>query len=156
VTCLNERQQPELTLAYLRVLAKLEPDWPVRKPISEYAAAIDLGSGRLSAMTGDKPECLSQWYDRHPVTGVAITGRIVPEWGVLAALAERAHRVTRDRVLVGWDIAVTPSGPMLLEGNSYPDMHYPQRIHRPYGEMRIGALLRHHMGRLEQQWAVEK
>jgi hypothetical protein len=72
----------------------------------------------------------------------------------VAALAERAHRVTRDRVLVGWDIAITPSGPVLLEGNSYPDVHYPQRIYRrPYGEMRVGQLLGHHMGRLEQKWA---
>ena len=157
VTCLDERQQPELVLAYLRVLTKLEPDWPVKKPISEYAAAIDLAHGTLSAMTGDKPECLSQWHDRHPVTGVAITGREVPCWDAVAALAERAHRVTRDRVLVGWDIAITPTGPLLLEGNSYPDVHYPQRVYRrPYGEMRIGTLLRHHMGRLERLWAEEK
>jgi hypothetical protein len=156
VTCLDERQQPELVLAYLRVLTKLEPDWPVRKPISEYAAAINLADGALSAMTGDKPECLSQWHDRHPVTGVAITGRDVPCWDAVAALAERAHRVTRDRVLVGWDIAITPAGPLLLEGNSYPDVHYPQRLHRrPYGEMRIGTLLRHHMERLERLWAGE-
>jgi hypothetical protein len=157
VTCLDERQQPELVLAYLRVLAKLEPDWPVKKPISEYAAAIDLNDGTLSAMTGDKPECLSQWHERHPVTGVAITGRSVPCWAAVAALAERAHRVTRDRVLVGWDIAITPAGPLLLEGNSYPDVHYPQRIHRrPYGEMRVGALLRHHMQRLARLWDEEK
>jgi hypothetical protein len=154
VTCLDERQQPELVLAYLRVLSKLEPDWPVKKPISEYASAVDLTDGRLSAMTGDKPECLSQWHDRHPVTGVEVKGRVVPCWDAVAALAERAHRVTRDRVLVGWDIAITPSGPLLLEGNSYPDVHYPQRIFRhPYGEMRVGQLLRHHMGRLEQKWA---
>ena len=35
----------------LRVLAKLEHDWPVKKPITEYAAAIDPANGRLSAMT---------------------------------------------------------------------------------------------------------
>jgi hypothetical protein len=157
VTCLDERQQPELVVAYLRVLSKLEPDWPVKKPISEYAAAIDLPTGRLQAMTGDKPECLSQWHERHPVTGVPVAGRIVPDWAAVAALAERAHRVTRDRVLVGWDIAITPSGPLLLEGNSYPDVHYPQRIHqRPYGEMRVGELLRHHMARLERKWAEDE
>jgi hypothetical protein len=157
VTCLDERQQPELVLAYLRVLSKLEPDWPVKKPIGEYAAAIDLADGRLSAMTGDKPESLSQWHDRHPVTGVEVTGRIVPCWDAVAALAERAHRVTRDRVLVGWDIAITPTGPLLLEGNSYPDVHYPQRVHRrPFGAMRLGQLLSHHMGRLEQKWDSEK
>ncbi|GAB2178990.1 sugar-transfer associated ATP-grasp domain-containing protein [Dongia sp. agr-C8] len=157
VTCLDERQQPELVLAYLRVLTKLEPDWPVKKPITEYASSIDLEDGRLSAMTGDQPESLWNWHDRHPVTGVAVKGRVVPCWPAVAALAERAHRVTRDRILVGWDIAITPSGPLLLEGNSYPDVHYPQRIYRrPYGEMRIGTLLRHHMARLERKWAEEK
>jgi hypothetical protein len=153
VTCLDERLQPELVVAYLRVLAKLEPDWPVKKPTSEYAAAVDLATGRLSAMTGDKPENLSQWHDRHPVTGAEITGRVVPCWDQVVALAGRAHSVMHDRVLVGWDIAITPDGPILIEGNSYPDMHYPQRIHRkPYGEMRIGQLLLHHMDRLEAQW----
>jgi hypothetical protein len=156
VTCLNEALEPELAVAYLRVLAKLEPDWPTKKPISEYAAPVDLETGRLGVMAGDKPECLSQSYERHPVTGVAVVGRLVPCWDELVALAERAHRVISDRVLVGWDVAITPDGPVLLEGNSYPDVHYPQRIHRmPYGEMRIGALLRFHMARLEARWDGE-
>jgi hypothetical protein len=155
VTVLDEDLEPELVVAYLRVLTKLEPDWPVRKPISEYAAAIDLETGRLGPMTGDKPECLSQWHERHPVTGVAVLGRPVPCWDAVVALAERAHQVARDRILVGWDIAVTPQGPVLLEGNSYPDVHYPQRIYRkPYGEMRIGTLLRFHLARLEAKWAA--
>jgi hypothetical protein len=153
VTVLNEDLEPELVVAYLRVLAKLEPDWPVKKPISEYAAAVDLDTGRLQAMTGDKPECLSQWYERHPVTGVEFVGRQVPCWDEVTALAEKAHRVASDRVLVGWDIAVTPDGPILLEGNSYPDVHYPQRIYcKPYGEMRIGELLRFHMARMDANW----
>jgi hypothetical protein len=150
VTCLDEQGQPELVVAYFRILAKLEPDWPVKWPISEYAAAVDLATGCLSPLTGDKAECLSDWYDRHPVTKAEVTGRVLPQWKALVELACRAHGVFRDRVLVGWDIAITPSGPVMLEGNSYPDMHYPQRIHRrPYGEMRIGQLLQHHMARLE-------
>jgi hypothetical protein len=157
VTVLNEALEPELAVAYLRVLAKLEPDWPVRKPVSEYAAAVDLKTGRLGPMTGDKPECLSQWHDRHPVTGVEVLGRSVPGWDEVVALVERTHRVINDRILVGWDVALTPDGPVLLEGNSYPDVHYPQRIHRtPYGEMRIGDLLRFHMARLEAKWAAGK
>lgn len=150
VTCLDEQGQPELVVAYFRILAKLEPDWPVKWPISEYAAAVDLATGRLSPLTGDKAECLSDWYDRHPVTQAEITGRVLPHWKALVALACRAHGVFRDRVLIGWDIAITPSGPVMLEGNSYPDVHYPQRIYeRPYGEMRVGQLLQHHMARLE-------
>ncbi len=157
VTCLDEQLRPELVVGYLRVLAKLEPDWPTRKPISEYAAAVDLKSGRLGAMTGDKPECLSQWYERHPVTGVEVLGRVVPCWDQVVALALQAHQIIADRILVGWDVAITPDGPVLLEGNSYPDVHYPQRIYgKPYGEMRFGQLLRFHLGRLEAKWDGQK
>jgi len=156
VTCLDEKLRPELVLAYLRVLTKLEPDWPVEWPITEYASAIDLRTGRLSAMTGDQPESLWRWHEHHPVTGALVTGRPVPCWDQVVALAEQAHRLTSDRVLVGWDIAITPQGPTLLEGNSYPDVHYPQRLHRrPFGEMRIGELLRFNLDRLEAHWDAE-
>jgi hypothetical protein len=157
VTCINDDLQPELVVAYIRVLSKLEPSWPKGKPPLEYAAVVDLETGRLGLMTGDTPECLSQWYERHPVTGVDVVGRQVPFWNEMATLAERAHQVCRDRVLVGWDIAMTPEGPVLLEGNTYPDMHFPQRVYRrPYGEMRVGTLLRFNLARLEAQWAAEK
>ncbi len=155
MTCLDENLEPELVLAYFRVLSRLEPDWPIKKPIGEHAAAVDLATGRLGELTGDRPECLSQWYDRHPVTDAQIVGRTVPEWAAAVDLVKRAHRIASDRVLVGWDVAITPDGPVLLEGNSYPDTHAGQRIHRkPYGEMRIGELLRFHMARLEAHWAA--
>jgi len=38
--------------------------------------------------------------------------------------------VFSDRMLVGWDIALTPEGPVVLEGNSYPDVHFLQRVHQ--------------------------
>jgi hypothetical protein len=155
-TCLNEDLEPELVLAYFRVLSRLEPEWSVKKPTSEFAAAVDLKTGRMGAMTGDKPEDLSEWYERHPVNGVEVMGRTVPCWNEAVTLAKRAHDICRDRVLVGWDVAITPEGPVLLEGNSYADTHAGQRIHRkPYGEMRIGELLRFHLARLEAKWDSE-
>lgn len=148
-TCLDERLQPVVTNAFLRSLTKLEPSWDTG-PIEEYAAAIDLETGTLGPMTGDKPFCLSTWVDRHPITGVQVTGRVLPFWREVMDLAAAAHRQVPQRVLVGWDIAITEEGPMLIEGNSMPDTIFPQRIYRrPIGRMRLGELLNFHLGRVE-------
>ncbi len=149
ITCLDEQLRPVLTNAYLRSMTKLEPNWDVGW-IEEYGASIDLETGALGRITGDKPPCLSEWFDRHPVTGAAVTGRIVPCWPELAALSVRAHRLVPERVMIGWDFAITPDGPALLEGNSFLDLVFPERVFRqPVGQMRLGQLLDFHLDRLE-------
>ena len=148
-TCLDEKLKPEVTNAFLRSLAKLEVSWGTGT-IEEYAAAIDLETGALGPMTGDKPLCLSNWVDWHPITGAPVTGRVLPFWPQVLELAIAAHRQVPQRVLVGWDIAITEEGPMLIEGNSMPDTIFPQRIYRrPIGRMRLGELLGFHLGRME-------
>jgi hypothetical protein len=149
ITCLDEELRPVLTNAYLRSMTKLEPSWDLGW-LEEYAAPIDLETGVLGRLTGDKPPCLSDWFDRHPVTGAPVTGRIVPCWPELAALAVRAHRLVPERVMIGWDMAITPDGPALLEGNSFPDPVFTERVFRqPIGHMRLGRLLDFHLDRLE-------
>jgi len=124
----------------LRVISKLEPGWHSKR---EHAARIDLASGRLGPMCNDKdlePGC---WSDHHPVTGAPATGRILPAWPDIRVLAVGAHQVFSDRMLVGWDIALTPTGAVILEGNSYPDVHFLQRVHeQPIGLSALGPLLR--------------
>ena len=149
ITCLDEALQPVLTNAYLRSMTKLEPNWDTGW-IEEYGAPIDLETGALGRLTGDKAPALSEWFDHHPVTGAAVTGRIVPCWPELAALAVKAHRLVPERVIIGWDMAIAPDGPSLLEGNSFLDPVFPERVFRqPIGHMRLGQLLDFHLDRLE-------
>jgi hypothetical protein len=149
ITCLDERLQPVLTNAYLRSMTKLEPSWDTGM-IEEYGAPIDLETGALGRLTGDKAAALSDWFDQHPVTGAQVTGRIVPCWPEAAALALKAHRLVPERVMIGWDMAITPEGPSLLEGNSFLDPVFPERVFRqPFGAMRLGQLLDFHLDRLE-------
>jgi hypothetical protein len=85
------------------------------------------------------------------MTGAAVAGRVVPLWPAIDALARAAHRVFADRLLVGWDIALTPEGPVLLEGNSYPDTEFLQRVHdQPIGASPLGPLLAYHLDQLAQ------
>jgi len=140
ITCAEESGAPVTTHAMLRVISKLEPAWHSKR---EHAAIIDLATGRLGRMCNDKDLWPGCWSDRHPVTGAQVTGRVLPDWPQIRALAEQAQRVFADRMLVGWDIALTPSGPVILEGNSYPDVHFLQRVHeRPIGLSPLGPHLR--------------
>jgi hypothetical protein len=149
ITCLDEEMRPVLTNAYLRSMTKLEPNWDTGW-IEEYGAPIDLETGTLGRLTGDKAPALSEWFDRHPVTGAQVTGRIVPCWPELAALALKAHHLVPERPIIGWDTAITPDGPSLLEGNSFLDPVFPERVFRqPIGHMRLGQLLDFHLDRLE-------
>jgi hypothetical protein len=139
ITCLDAGATPVITHAMLRVISKLEPRWRSKR---EHAARIDLKSGRLGPMCNDKDLWPGCWSDQHPVTGVQVTGRVLTAWPDIRVLATGAHQVFSDRMLVGWDIALTPSGPVILEGNSYPDVHFLQRVHeQPIGLSPLGPLL---------------
>jgi hypothetical protein len=92
------------------------------------------------------------WWDSHPVTGVRIAGRRVPAWDEVLALARRAHAAFPDQVAIGWDIAVLPDGPALVEGNKSPDLDIIQRTHRaPIGNSRLGEILVFHVARARER-----
>ena len=70
----------------------------------------------------------------------------------MAQLAVRAHATLPGRVFIGWDIAMTAEGAKILEGNSFADPMFPQRVFRQsIGHMRLGELLDFHLGRIEAQ-----
>ncbi|HVI90787.1 MAG TPA: sugar-transfer associated ATP-grasp domain-containing protein [Dongiaceae bacterium] len=147
-TCLDEAGQPAVVMAMLRILGKLESNW--RTEI-EWGSAIDPETGQLGLLVSDIPHQDNGRYTHHPVTGRRITGRIVPFWSEIRRVAEAGHQIARDRLLIGWDIAVTPAGPVILEANGIPDFVFPQRVHRlPIGETRFGRLMTPHLDRLEQ------
>jgi hypothetical protein len=57
-------------------------------------------------------------YQAHPDTGVPFSGRKLPHWKAVVELAMRAARVVPALRVIGWDIAITPEGPSLIEGNA--------------------------------------
>ena len=139
ITCHDSAGQPVITHAVLSNLCKLETSWPTD---IELGAAVDLESGALGMMTGDKADMWLDWSENHPITHARVLGRIVPCWDEFRSIALAAHSACRDRLLVGWDIAVGPDGAMLLEGNSYPDVDFLQRSHQcAVGDSPLGPLL---------------
>lgn len=56
-------------------------------------------------------------FREHPLSGTSIIGFAVPNWDAVQALVDAlAHEVPEIRY-VGWDIAITPGGAAVIEGN---------------------------------------
>lgn len=148
ITCLDAAGRPQVTHGMLRVIGKLERSWG---DTTEYAAPIDLKTGRMGAMTGDKLGKALDWHDRHPLTGAPVNGRLLTAWPDIQAAAVKAHDAFTDRLLLGWDIALTPDGIVIVEGNAMPDVAFLQRVHRePIGQSPLAPLLRQYLNRLER------
>jgi hypothetical protein len=94
-------------------------------------APVDLETGRLGpAVTKALAPHARQTH--HPTTGRPIEGEVLPDWQAALALAHRAHEAFPVRMpVVGWDVALTGGGPVLIEANGIPGtdlMEYPSGV----------------------------
>lgn len=107
---------------------------------SRQIALVDFETGLLGQASdvGLAPDI--GWLDRHPDTNGTTTGRQLPHWPRILEVAERAHDVFLQRLVVGWDIAILCDGPALVEGNGAPDTDLHQRQGPPLGGGRFGLL----------------
>lgn len=59
-------------------------------------------------------------YSEHPDTGITFCGYRIPMLDAAIELACRAAREIPQMRHIGWDVAITPDGPAIIEGNEYP------------------------------------
>jgi hypothetical protein len=140
------------TLVSIRIITMRPPGGPPRYligcislPIGDVIASnarfsvlhapIDEHTGRLGAAFNRKDLTkIMEPVPVHPVTGERIEGFQLPHWDQAVALALEAHKTLPTIALVGWDIALTPDGPVIIEGNSTPGPNSPQIAHKmPWG-----------------------
>lgn len=79
-------------------------------------APVDRSTGILGGATL-KSRSASPAVDYHPSSGGQIAGRQLPLWGEVVELVCRAHSTFGRAPMIGWDVAITPDGPLLIEGN---------------------------------------
>lgn len=60
------------------------------------------------------------YYEKHPLTNEKIVGFQVPLFKESVELVKRAALVVPDMAYVGWDVAISENGPLLVEGNWFP------------------------------------
>lgn len=80
---------------------------------------MDIETGAILTCTrgtGLKAEQVSH----HPTSGAAVTGATLPFWPETVQLACEAHAVFPELGICGFDIAVTPTGPKIVECNDQP------------------------------------
>ncbi len=144
MSCRNENGGFEVTNAVFRMALRNDTvvDGLHRGGI---VSRVDVETGELGPATdlGFTPQV--GWCERNPVTGVQIAGRVLPDWPVLVELARKAHAAFPYKVTVGWDIALTADGPVVVEGNGSPCVDIVQRVDEPMGATRFGQLYAHHV-----------
>lgn len=77
-------------------------------------ATVDVETG---VITSDLTDYTLVLHKEHPVTHFKAKGTQLPQWGKVLNLARRAAYCVPSVAYVGWDIALTPNGPVLIEGN---------------------------------------
>lgn len=80
------------------------------------AAAVDLATGRMGPAHAME---LSDPFRSHPDTGARIEGHALTRWREVCELAVTAHRRFADFSTVGWDVALTTEGVVLMEANTF-------------------------------------
>ena len=95
--------------------------------------AVDVATGQLrnwgvSATTG------SLRLEHHPDTGVRFAGVTVPRWAQVIEIVHRAAEAIPELGSIGWDVAVTPDGPVIVEGNRNWGANLFQSVGTPLGE----------------------
>ena len=80
------------------------------------ALICDDGVIRRPAMS-DKT---GMYFDMHPDTCTPFINFRVPYFDEAVALCKKAAKVRPNMRYVGWDVGITPTGPVLVEGNNLP------------------------------------
>jgi len=67
--------------------------------------------------------------ERHPDTKELFEGKVLPYYQEAVSLVLDAHKLFPKLQTIGWDVAVTPEGPVLVEGNQSWDIEMLQVVH---------------------------
>jgi hypothetical protein len=81
--------------------------------------AIDHSTGEITRVqrgTGINMEVL----ENHPVSGKQLRGWQIPNWEAMIDTALRGHKVMPEFGVFGWDVAIGPDGPIIVECNANP------------------------------------
>ncbi|SHM56123.1 Sugar-transfer associated ATP-grasp [Pseudomonas asturiensis] len=83
----------------------------------------------------------------HPVSGHTFVGMRVPHWHACIELACNAHRLGFQRfAFLGWDVAITADGPLLVETNAgWGAMHHQMIEDKPLGDTPFATIAMAHL-----------
>jgi hypothetical protein len=115
ISLINEENRVDIIGSVFRI--------SVDCPIDNYsagnlAAEIDIATGIVISGGIRKRSSCDSYHEIHPSTKQQILGLKIPFWNEINQMVTEAALVVPQVRTVGWDIAITPSGPIIIEGNS--------------------------------------
>jgi hypothetical protein len=82
--------------------------------------AIDIATGLISSVSDEH----NHTFTKHPDTGIQLIGFKVPKWEEACEMAKHLAELIPDCHFVGWDLALTDNGWVMIEGNHNPYIIY--------------------------------
>ncbi|MBQ6496621.1 MAG: hypothetical protein IJI74_05580 [Firmicutes bacterium] len=85
-----------------------------------WGVAVDPETGQFNTVAANHR---GRSIREHPVSGVELKGFQIPYWTEVLELVKKAAIRTYELAglgYTGWDIAITPDGPAIIEGNNWP------------------------------------
>lgn len=96
-------------------------------------AGIGVESGEVSSITYGYERDEGPWVERKDIDlGDSFKRRRIPQWEGMVEMVREFHEVTPGINSIGWDVALTKKGPVVVEGNDNWDMVIAQVIEGPY------------------------
>jgi hypothetical protein len=92
-------------------------------------AQVDMQTGNIRRVTSGAGLEMQE-HTAHPDSATALIGFTHPQWDAMKALALEGARLMRTVPLIGWDLACTDAGPVIVEMNEYPDAFMTQFAER--------------------------
>jgi hypothetical protein len=133
VTGMNERAEAEFIAATIGL-----PYGALETSIAGILCSIERETGRVRRAAfpdGRRVEC-------HPDTGLCCVGITLPFWHKSIELVRRAHAAAFPRFsFLGWDVALTKDGPILLETNWGWGAIFHQMLDGPLGHTAFSRLV---------------
>ena len=102
---------------------------------------IDLETGVINQAVEIKHGNRVKFHARHPETDQPIQGVVIPHWDGVKDLVHELGRAMPYLGFVGWDIAITKDGPVIIEGNSQASFKSIQTFERLSENKEICQLL---------------
>lgn len=119
-TALDAAGKPHIVFGFLKIVAgKNCLDTFDKGKLGNLLGFIDQETGAIHRAIGRRPgNAVATYIHRHPDTGIDLVGFLIPQWHQVVDLAKRAAEAFSPLGMIGWDIALTDSGPFVLEGNT--------------------------------------
>lgn len=96
-----------------------------------HVAPVDMETGKLGSSTDMGYKDPGEWIDFHPVNGKPIKGLVLPFWEEIKELVIKGHKEAfNNRIMLGWDVAVSKNGPLIVETNGWPGFEGIPRIYK--------------------------